>query len=555
MHTEGMHPPIPPEEEQRLAALRRYRILDTEPEPAFDRLTRLGARVFQAPIVLVSLVDDNRQWFKSCYGLNVSQTARDISFCGHAILSDQPMMVSDTLSDPRFQNSPLVTRELGARFYAGAPLMAPDGMRLGTFCIIDTKPRPPLDDDQLQTLKDFAALTVEELELRRTAQELRENQTALEISEARFHAFMDESPVVAFIKNEEGRLLYINRTTEEYFQLNAEDCLGKLDAEIWPADVAAMLRERDLATLTAGTTTSATDRIRVRDSIRHFLTLRFPFVDSDGRRLVGGKAFDITEQKRLEEQLRKLNRELESQTARAEESSRLKSEFLANMSHELRTPLNGIIGFSELLADGKAGPLTDRQQRFMNNILLSSRHLLHLINDLLDLARIEAGRLDLHFQSGSAKLLIGEVIDSVEALAALKHIDVSVAIDEDADAIYVDPARFKQVVYNYVSNAIKFTPENGRIAILVTREPDGSARLDVQDTGIGIESQDIPRLFHKFQQLETGPSKRFAGTGLGLALVKNLVERHGGRVEVQSKVGAGSTFSALFPLAQSATGL
>ena len=135
------------------------------------------------------------------------------------------------------------------------------------------------------------------------------------------------------------------------------------------------------------------------------------------------------------------------------------------MSHELRTPLNGIIGFSELLADGKGGELTAKQQRFIENILLSSRHLLHLINDLLDLAKIEAGKLELDPRAVSASSLVSEVADSMRSLADLKHITLSMDVDSEAEHLFVDPARFKQVVYNYVSNAIKFTPDNGSVKV------------------------------------------------------------------------------------------
>ncbi len=134
-------PALPADEEARLATLRSYGVLDTDPEPAFDRLTRLGASVFGAPIVLVSLIDHNRQWFKSCYGLNLRETGRDVSFCAHAIGSDQPLVVMDTLKDERFADNPMVTGPPGIRFYAGAPLVTPFGARVGTFCIIDTEPR------------------------------------------------------------------------------------------------------------------------------------------------------------------------------------------------------------------------------------------------------------------------------------------------------------------------------------------------------------------------------------------------------------------------------
>jgi signal transduction histidine kinase len=246
--------------------------------------------------------------------------------------------------------------------------------------------------------------------------------------------------------------------------------------------------------------------------------------------------------------LRKTVDELEEQRVQAERASKLKSEFLANMSHELRTPLNGIIGFSELLADGKAGELNGRQGRFLNNILLSSRHLLNLINDLLDLAKIEAGKLEFKPEVASAERLVREVIDSLQPLADSKGISLSCEIVGDDD-LYTDPARFKQVIYNYLSNAIKFTPEGGNVSVCVSPDSEECVRVEVSDTGIGISEQNIGRLFQDFEQLDTGPSKRYAGTGLGLALVRKLAQQQGGRVEVESTLGKGSRFSAILPRA------
>ncbi len=417
---------LPPDENTRLEALRAYQILDTKPELAFDRLTRLGAKVFEAPIVLVSLVDQNRQWFKSCYGLSVNETGRDVSFCAHAIFTNDPFVIADALADPRFHDNPLVTGEPKIRFYAGAPLIAPNGARIGTFCVIDHHPRKSMSSEDLETLCDFSSLVVEELELRRTAREL---------------------------------------------------------------------------------------------------------ADTD-------------------QDLREVNARLQEQTQRAEEASRLKTDFLSNMSHELRTPLNAIIGFTELLADGKAGPLTDRQHKFLANMLLSGRHLLHLINDMLDLAKIEAGKLEFDREFFSAEAVIGDVVESLRCLADLKQIELAHDSFGKMNELYLDPGRFKQVVYNYVSNAIKFTPENGRVVVAVSNSGDGRVRLDVTDTGIGIAPENMAKLFQRFQQFDTGPSKRYPGTGLGLALVKRLVEYEGGRVEVSSTLGTGSCFSAIFPVSQ-----
>ena len=532
--------PIPAEEDERLKALRHYEILDTAPEFAFDRLCKLGARVFQVPIVLITLVDQNRQWFKACYGFSATETGRNVSFCAHAILTDAPLIIPDARADLRFCDNPLVTGEPHIRFYAGAPLITIDGSRIGTFCLIDQAARPQFTPEYAEMLSDFAALVVEELELRRTARALAQTERALRTSEQRFNAFMDHSPALAFMKDLNGRLVYVNNACKKMWNRSVSDLVGKYDSEIWPAEVAERIQKTDMEVLRDSSAVTVIEEAPISESMHRFLTFKFPFKDDAGTAFLGAMAVDITDRLRLEDELRE-------QTKRADEASRLKSEFLANMSHELRTPLNGIIGFSELLADGKGGTLNPRQQRFIDNIVLSSRHLLRLINDLLDLAKIEAGKLELCPEAASARDLVMQVTNSMQALADSKFVTLSVEVDPNADRLFIDPARFKQVVYNYVSNAIKFSRDQGSVKVHVSRNSLNEVRVDVSDTGIGIEPEDVPRLFQQFQQLDSGASKRYQGTGLGLALVKKLVKRHSGRVEVRSDVGRGSVFSAFFP--------
>jgi PAS domain S-box-containing protein len=258
---------------------------------------------------------------------------------------------------------------------------------------------------------------------------------------------------------------------------------------------------------------------------------------------------DVTEQRRLEEQVRRNNEELQEQNRRVQEVSRLKSEFLANMSHELRTPLNGIIGFAELMHDGRVGPVSATHKEYLGDILTSARHLLQLINDVLDLSKIEAGALEFHPETVDVARLVGEVCGILRALAAGKRIQVAAEIDPALGPVRADPAKLKQVLYNYVSNALKFTPDEGRVTVRVGPEGADEFRVEVEDTGVGIRSEDVNRLFVEFQQLDAGTRKRHQGTGLGLALTKRIVEAQGGRVGVRSTPGVGSTFSAVLPRA------
>ncbi|MES1204655.1 MAG: PAS domain S-box protein [Pseudomonadota bacterium] len=261
---------------------------------------------------------------------------------------------------------------------------------------------------------------------------------------------------------------------------------------------------------------------------------------------VRGVLVDITERHWAEEaQLR--SAELELENRRVELASRLKSEFLANMSHELRTPLNAIIGFSELMVDGFVAPGSAQFQDFLKDILSSGRHLLQLINDVLDLSKVEAGKIDFRPEPVDLNQLLAEVRAVMRPSAAAKNNDIETVFESSLTDIVIDPARLKQVLCNYVSNALKFAPEGARVFVRVRPEDDQMFRLEVEDTGAGIAPADLARLFVEFQQLEAGAVKTHQGTGLGLALTRRLVEAQGGTVGVRSTVGVGSVFHAILP--------
>jgi PAS domain S-box-containing protein len=258
-------------------------------------------------------------------------------------------------------------------------------------------------------------------------------------------------------------------------------------------------------------------------------------------------ARDITAQKRLEERLQRKNKELQEQNRKVQEANRLKSEFLANMSHELRTPLNAIIGFSELLHDGKAGAVSAKQKGYARDILISGRHLLELINDVLDLSKVESGKMEFFPEPIDPGRIVSEVRDILRTLTARKRIRLKTEIDPELRQVVLDPAKLKQVLFNFLSNALKFTPEEGRVTIRMRAGGADDLLLEVADTGIGIRPADLPRLFVEFEQLDASASKKFQGTGLGLALTKRIVEAQGGSVGVVSAAGKGSTFSARLP--------
>ena len=299
------------------------------------------------------------------------------------------------------------------------------------------------------------------------------------------------------------------------------------------------------------------------------------FYDRD-RKLQGvfAAARDVTERKRLDQVLREKNVELENARAVAEKTNLAKSDFLANMSHELRTPLNSVIGFSEVLQDQTFGQINEKQQEYVKNIHTSGRHLLSLINDILDLSKVESGKMDLGLSTFSLREALDASLMMLKEKAMKGSITLLTVLPPEADVLIVaDLRKLKQILFNLVSNAVKFTPAGGSVNVsarlikgkgretgdtahtqrsTLTSHPSELQRdfieISVEDTGIGIRDEDIPKLFKAFTQLESAYTKGFEGTGLGLALTKQLVELHGGGICVESRFGTGSRFSFTLPL-------
>jgi signal transduction histidine kinase len=258
-------------------------------------------------------------------------------------------------------------------------------------------------------------------------------------------------------------------------------------------------------------------------------------VDVVNRDELGALAANVN---RMNDELRRLYRELE-------EASRHKSEFLANMSHELRTPLNAIIGFSQVLSERMFGEVNEKQEEYLDDILSSGNHLLALINDVLDLSKVEAGQIELEIAPFSLRDALERGVVMVRERATKDGVRVAFAANPEVDVVDGDERRVRQVIFNLLSNAVKFTPDGGSVDVSAARV-DGEVRVSVADTGPGLAAEDHERIFEEFQQTEAGIEQR-EGTGLGLALSKRLVELHGGRIWVDSELGKGSTFVFTLP--------
>ena len=425
--------PLLADEEARNRVLLRYRILGTDAEQCYDDLTALAATICNTPSATITLIENDRQWFKSRVGVESQSTPREWSFCAHSILRSEDLLeVDDALEDPRFAGNPLVQGAPRIRFYAGAPLVNPEGIAFGAICVIDQTPRH-LTNAQRSALRSLARQTVAQLELRLAVQELKE-QSAKE----------------ALLRGERQR------------------------------------------------------------------------------------AFEALEQN---------NKELAESRAAALRASQAKSDFLSRMSHEIRTPLNGVLGINQLLSSTDLSP---EQRQYVDLVQSSGRTLLTLLDDLLDLAKIEAGKLTIETGDFDLRHIVSEVIDMWVVQASAKGLAFKSSIAAEIPSVMRgDQNRLRQVLNNLVNNAIKFTAQ-GEVGIHVEldrkREQRVMVHFSVTDTGIGIRPDQASALFSPFVQADVSTTRNYGGTGLGLAICKHLVDLMGGMIGIESQEGKGSVF-------------
>ncbi len=377
-------------------------------------------------------------------------------------------------------------------------------------------------------------------------------EEVLRDSEERHRKLFENNPHPTWVFDRETlRFLAVNAAAVGKYGYSRDEFLAMTVKDIRsPEDVPALLEA--VGALGDGNESNGTWRHRTKDGTVidvENTSYALTFFGRPARVVV---AVDVTQKKRAEEEKRKFmdhlaasNQELELRNREVERVTKLKSKFLASMSHELRTPLNAIVGFSDLLAEGTPGDLNDKQKRFVNHINQGSAHLLQLINDILDLSKIEAGQLDLRCEGFQIKDALPEVLSTIRPLAMAKNIQIEQKMENDRH-VYADRVRFKQILYNLLSNAVKFTPKAGRIDI--DCHGDGnSVCISVMDTGVGIRAEDQAVIFEEFRQVEGPAGTTQEGTGLGLAITKRLVEQQGGGISLESEFGKGSRFTFTLP--------
>ncbi|MBT5264284.1 MAG: PAS domain S-box protein [Rhodospirillaceae bacterium] len=396
--------------------------------------------------------------------------------------------------------------------------------------------------DQNETITGICTVATDITERRRMEQALRD-------SEARLRGVFDNTPVCLNLKDTEGRYLLINKPYEAWLGISAEAVIDKKAEEFLPAgDELHSLTDTERRVMETGEVVEREVRVnRPGGRIYDRILIKFPVKDdSDQVTAIGTVAIDISERKAAEEALEKA-------MAEAQAANFAKTEFLANMSHELRTPLNAIIGFSEIMAGETFGPMAnERYHGYANDIASSGFHLLNLINEILDVARIERGRVELDKRLIDVPTMVRDCKRMVVERAKREGVELSSRISKGADSVWADPVRLNQIVINLLENAVKFTPEGGRVSLIVKRDDEGWTHFAVSDTGIGIAAKDLNRVLEPFIQVDRAVRGNQEGTGLGLTLSKTLVELHDGHFKLSSEFGVGTKVD--FSLPPQATG-
>ena len=647
----------------RLEALRQAAVLDTPPEPSFDRLASLAARLLRAPVALVSLVDTERQFFKSCLGLpeplnTLRQTPLSHSFCRHVVTSGEPLVVEDARLHAVLKDN-LAIRDLGIIAYAGIPLRTASGHVLGSFCVTDTRPRRWSDED-LDTLRTLAASVVTELELRRSAAEhraqsqraereralsvalldssregiygldadgrctfinhaaarmlgyepaelvgldlrhvlglkadgadvgaealacgdgevrrrdgtavtvaytsaplvvdgqaagavvtfsdvtlRRQAERALRETNALLSAVIDGTSDAVFVKDAAGRYVMLNRAGAAIVGRRADEVLGRDDRAIFDAATAERVMAADRRIMLTGeSSTIEHDYAPVSGPPITLQTSKAPYRDGAGN-VVGvlGIARDVTRRKRAEDSLKEAKEQ-------AEAASRAKDKFMAVLSHELRSPLTPVLALASGWERDASVPAELREDLAIirRNVELEVR----LIDDLLDMTRIAKGKLRLSAEPVDAHRLLRHAALTCPAdELARKRLGLTTDLQASHPFVHADAVRFHQVLWNLLNNAVKFTPDGGRITVRTWDASPAALAVEVADTGIGIEPDLLPRIFDAFEQGADEVTHRFGGLGLGLAICKALVTGMGGEISAESEgPGKGAAFRVLLP--------
>jgi signal transduction histidine kinase len=452
-----------------------------------------------------------------------------------ALARGEPTGVADLLADMRWPAWREIALPLGLRSVWAHPVTGPDGHAIGAMALHLRAPYLPSEADR-ELIDGLAPLAGMVMAHERWAHDAKSAEERLDSLAANLPGVIYQRMV-----RPDGsiRYTYISEGTRDLFGLAPQEIVANPEAlfDRYGREYREGFRERLIKASRELKLWDAETPIEARDGTRKWThALARPRRQQDGSVLWDGIILDAT-------RLKQANFELAA-------ANRAKSEFLANMSHELRTPLNAIIGFSELMIGEMFGPLGERYRDYINDIHDSGRHLLTVINDILDLSKIEAGRMEVADEVFDLRGTVDSILRMAAERAAAGGIAIEVLLPEPPPQLCADERMIKQILINLLSNAIKFTHSGGRITIGAAPQEDGGIALSVADTGIGIPADDLPNVGNPFWQIDGGLNRKFEGTGLGLSLCKRMTEMHGGTLVIASEVGVGTTVTVRLPAAR-----
>jgi PAS domain S-box-containing protein len=541
MHTMQTSP-TPANEAQRLARLRGLGILDTLPQKAFDDISALAQMICGTPVALITLIDQDRQWFKSRIGVEEPETPRQVAFCSHAILDpDEVMVVEDLQRDPRFSDNPLVAGSAGARFYAGAPIVTHDGFALGTVCVVDLKART-LDAGQLDALRRLASLVISLLEhesvrieeTSRTNEAFRlqhEELTAMAIAGLDLQVYIDHNHVIQ----------HVNDTFLAYWGGTREQVIGRSMAEQVGEDAYRTIIQPRLERALAGETVSYTRKTDFpARGTRHVEVALLPVRNARGE-IAGAvmRAQDVQETRAREAQLQQTVALLEQRTMEQE-------RFIHIISHDLREPINTVNNFTSLLVTDHQQELPPMAQRYLSFVQSGGQRMSFMLDDLLHFVRLDSRSVQL--RPVHIDHLVQQI--AIDLGALLSRVDGSIECGPQP-VVMADESLLRIVLKNLASNGLKFSRRGVPPQVHISVEVDDEGhRIHVTDNGIGIATEHQSDIFDMFKRLHT--RKHYEGTGLGLSVCRRIAQLHGGHITVQSAIDQGSRFTLHLPAALSA---
>lgn len=523
----------------RVAALEESGLATLRNDAVLDRLTRLVTWGTGAPIALITVVEPTRQVFVSAQGLSPAlEEARETplaqSLCQYVVANDELLIVDDARLHPALHEHPgVLENEVVA--YAGYPVHHPDGTVLGTVCAADTASRTWRIGD-LIALEDIAALVEMDI-AHRVRRAIGERQLA------QVQGVLDGAPSTAIlVAGTDGLITFASRGAADLLALEAEGLIGLLHLD-------------DLALLWHPMTGRATPDgakdwlITDADGCQRVITARRTELRDPQGRLTGSMLLcdDVSARHRAERLLLDTVKKQEAAVKQLKALDQARNEFIATASHELRTPVTSILGYSEMLSDGTAGPLNEQQNAMLDRVTRNSERLLLLIGDLLTLSESAAGEHQPVWTTVDVGAVARQAWDAVSAHLIGRTLDARAEIPAAASPVRGDPAELERIIINLVANAVKYTPDGGSVRLVVRRDR-GEVVVSVTDTGIGIDACEHGRVFEPFYRGHDAQQRAIQGSGLGLALVRRLTEAHGGEVRLESQRGIGTTVSIVLPL-------